>query len=128
VVRVLRPIDVMTNRRRLALLIGSWSYVACNEEAVTPDATVQSQLTVSWDARGCGHPHDVVLELEDDAGADLTVSAPCDAGSLVLDVQHFGVYRGHIYARTPPEQAKKGPEVRVDVDAPQIHRQVPTPR
>jgi hypothetical protein len=127
-VRVLRAIVVTTNRRRLALLIGSWSYVACNADPIIPDATVQARLIVSWDAGVCEAEHDVVLELEDKAGAELRASVVCDTGSLEMEIQHWGVYRGRIYVRTPSGQVRPGAKLDVDVDAPVVHRTVPTPR
>jgi hypothetical protein len=118
----------MTNRRRVALMIGSWSYVACNADPIIPDATVQARLTVTWDARVCDQPHDVVLELEDTAGVDLDAVATCDAGSIELDIVHWGVYRGRIFARTPSGRDHSSVELHVDVDKPVVHRAVATPR
>src|SRR5947208_2501079 len=63
-----------------------------------PEPMPQAKLVASWDPFACGDPHRVVVELEDGDGAMLSVSAPCALGGLSIDIPHFGIYRGRVYA------------------------------
>src|SRR4051794_36613932 len=75
-----------------------WSVFGACIDAPPPASPPIARVVVSWDPRACRAPHRVVLELEDDDGAPLSSSVPCGLGGLTVDVPHFGVYRGRIYA------------------------------
>jgi hypothetical protein len=120
----------------MRLLIGvgsSWfvsclfwvAFVACIDAPVDPPEP-QSRLVASWDPRACGEPHRVVLELEDEAGARISSSAPCALGGLAIDVLHFGVYRGRIYAWDLGDISSVTP-VRLDIDEPIVRWLIQTP-
>ena len=89
----------------------------------------QSQLVASWDSEPCRKDgHIVVIDLEDEGGAAVSAWAPCFLGTVSLDVVHWGVYRGRVFAWTPDESIRSVSKVRVDVDAPVIYWTVVTPR
>lgn len=93
-----------------------------------PESEPQSRIVVAWDPVSCGDPHRVVVELEDDLGIPISRSVPCELGGVSLDVPHWGVWRGRIYAwRTGPD-IRSVLSVRVDVDSPIIHWFVETPQ
>ena len=93
-----------------------------------PDVDPQARVVVSWDPLMCGEPHRVAVELEDDNGAPLSRSVPCEAGAITLDIVHWGVYRGRIYAWTLGPEIRSVTDVRMDIDAPVIFWTVDTPR
>jgi hypothetical protein len=93
-----------------------------------PDLEPQARVVASWDPLACGDPHRVVIELEDDGGAPVSRSVPCAAGAITLDIVHWGVYRGRIYAWTLGPDIRSVTEVRLEVDAPVIFWTVDTPR
>jgi hypothetical protein len=93
-----------------------------------PDLEPQARIVASWDPLLCGDPHRVVIELEDDNGAKLSKSVPCDAGGTTIDILHWGVYRGRIYAWSLGPEIRNVVHVRLDVDAPVIFWTVDTPR
>jgi hypothetical protein len=63
-----------------------------------------ARVVAIWDPLACGPPHRVALELEDDSGAMVSASGPCNAGGLALDTPHTGRYRGRIYAPDESEE------------------------
>lgn len=73
----------------------------------------------------------MVLELEDERGADLSRSVPCEIGAITLDLPRWGVYRGRVYAwhLEPSDVAeiRSVVSVRLEVDAPIVHWYVDTP-
>jgi hypothetical protein len=87
-----------------------------------------SRIVAVWDPLACGDPHRVVVELEDDDGARASTSVPCELGGATLDLRHWGVYRGRIYAWTLGPTIRSVVPVRLDVDAEIIHWYVETPR
>ena len=93
-----------------------------------PDVGPQSRVVVSWDPLLCGDPHRVAIELEDDDGAKLSKSVPCEAAGVTIDIVHWGVYRGRIYAWTLGPEIRSVVSVRLDVDSPVIFWTVDTPR
>lgn len=97
-----------------------------------PDVEPQARLVVVWDPLACGEPHRVVVELEDERGAPLSRSVPCELGGMTIDVPHWGVYRGEIYAwdLVPSAEAeiRSVIKVRLEIDAPSIHWYVDTPQ
>jgi hypothetical protein len=120
----------------MRLLIGvgsSWfvtslfwlAFVACIDAPVDPPEP-QSRVVASWDPRRCGDPHRVVLELEDEAGARVSTSATCALGGLAVNVAHFGVYRGRVYAWDRGEIRSVTPVV-LAVDEPVLHWLIETP-
>lgn len=93
-----------------------------------PELEPQARVLAAWDPLVCGEPHRVVIELEDDDGAKLSKSVPCDAGGVTIDIPRWGVYRGRIYAWTLGPEIRSVVSVRLDVDAPVIVWNVDTPR
>jgi hypothetical protein len=93
-----------------------------------PDPEPQARVVATWEPALCGDPHRVVIELEDDDGAKLSRSVPCAAGGVTIDIRHWGVYRGRIYAWTFGPEIRSMTHVRVDVDAPVIFWHFDTPR
>ena len=93
-----------------------------------PDTEPQARIVAAWDPLLCGDPHRVVIELEDDDGAKLSRSVPCELGGITLDIRHWGVYRGRIYAWSLGPEIRAVTQVRLDVDAPVIFWTVDTPR
>ena len=78
--------------------LGFWlAFGACVDPPVR-EPPPAARIVATWDPLACGPPHRVVLELQDDSGAKLTGSMPCDAGGIALDTRHTGIYRGRIYA------------------------------
>jgi hypothetical protein len=80
----------------------------------------QSKLVASWDPLLCGPPHRVAVELEDDDGAMLARSAACELGGLTMDVPHFGIYRGRVYAWTLGEPERTIAPVQIAIDQPTV--------
>ena len=99
----------------------------CIDEPL-PDPEPQSRIIAEWDPLVCGEPHRVVIELEDDDGAKLSRSVPCELGGVALDIRHWGVYRGRVYAWTLGPVIFAVTPVRLEVDAPIIYWTVDTPR
>ena len=104
---------------------------ACVDMEV-PDVEPQARLVAVWDPLLCGEPHRVAFELEDERGAPLSRSVPCALGGMTLDVPHWGVYRGRLFAwdLEPSAEAviRSVVAVRIEIDAPVIHWFVETPR
>jgi hypothetical protein len=112
----------------LAFWIG---FVACID-APFPDPPPAARIVTTWDPLDCGKvPYRVVVELEDDAGVELSASTPCARGTLALDAPHFGIYRGRIYAwQLAGDSAviRSVMAVRLAVDEPIVRWWVATPR
>lgn len=102
--------------------------VSCGDPVPPLDAAPQGRLVAVWDPLACGDSHRVVLELEDFDGAGVSRSVPCELGGITLDVVHWGVYRGRIYAWTPTTNAYSIVAVRIDIDAEVVYWNVETPR
>lgn len=98
---------------------------ACLDTPLAPSPPA-ARIQASWDPLACGPPHRVAIELEDDGGAEVSSSAPCTLGGIALDLAHFGVYRGRVYAWEAGEIRSVTP-VRLDVDQPVLWWQVETP-
>lgn len=93
-----------------------------------PELEPQSRVVATWDPLACGDPHRVVIELEDDDGTQLSRSVPCDAGGVTIDIAHWGIYRGRVYAWTLGPDIRSVVHVRLEVDQPVIFWTVDTPR
>lgn len=104
------------------------SFAACVIDTAPLPAEPQSRIVAGWDAQACGEPHRVVVELEDGNGATYSASAPCEIGTITLDVAHWGVYRGRVYAWALGPEIRSVAPVRLDVDAPVIYWTVATPK
>jgi hypothetical protein len=100
---------------------------ACIDAPLPPGPAV-ARLVTAWDPLACGDPHRVVVELEDEDGAALSASVPCNLGGLTLDVPHFGSYRGRIYAWALAAPIRSITPIELSIDEPIVHWQVPTPR
>lgn len=117
-----------------------WSKLVCAAAIVAsgcvdspvPDLEPQARLVVVWDSLACGEPHRVVIELEDERGVPLSRSVPCELGGMSIDVPHWGVYRGRLYAwelvPTAEAEIRSVVSVRLEVDAPIVHWYVEAPR
>ena len=90
-------------------------------------SSATARLVTAWDPLACGDPHRVVVELEDDGGAKLSASTPCDIGGLTLDVSHLGSYHGRIYAWALDAPIRSITAIDVMIDKPIVHLQVSTP-
>jgi len=122
--------------RSLILLLSSplfvagltWvGFAACIDEPLPPGPAV-ARLVTAWDPLGCGEPHRVAVELEDDRGAAFAASAPCNLGGLTLDLPAFGVYRGRIYAWALGVPIHSAVAVELMIDAPIVRWVAETPR
>jgi len=96
-------------------------------DAPLAETQPQARIVASWNPLACGEPHRVVIELEDDDGGPLSASVPCNIGGVTIDVRHWGVYRGRIYAWTLGPVITSVAPVRLEVDAPVIYWTVATP-
>ena len=117
----------------LVATIAFWSCFSmcvsgCLDGAPPPDVEPQARIVAAWDPTECGEPHRVVVELEDDGGAPVSGSVPCEIGGLTLDVRHWGIYRGRVYAWMLGPIIRSVMSVRLDVDAPIVNWYVDTPR
>jgi hypothetical protein len=108
----------------------AWCWIALAGCLDTPSeaAPAAARLVVTWDPLGCGEPHRVVIELADDAGEERSASVPCNLGGVTVDVGHFGVYRGRIYAWAIAAPIRSVAPLEVAIDEPIVTRQVATPR
>jgi hypothetical protein len=77
--------------------VGVAGFTGCLDAPLEPGPAA-ARLVAGWDPLGCGEPHRVAIELEDDRGDRLSASTPCNLGALTVDVDQFGTYRGRIYA------------------------------
>ncbi len=102
--------------------------MSCVQSPLPEDGPPESKIVVSWDPLKCGDPHRVAVELEDTDGAPISASTNCVLGSLTLDVRHFGVYRGRIYAWELGIGERSAEDVHLVVDEPIVRWDVETPR
>ena len=111
------------------LSLAFWAaFVACIDAPV-PDVPPSARIVAAWDPLGCGEPHRVVVELEDDAGAMIAASTSCATGMLSLDAPHFGIYRGRLYAweLDGEVEIRSVMAIRMTVDDPIVRWWVATP-
>jgi hypothetical protein len=111
-----------------ATTLAFWTCFGACVDAPLPPGPPQAKIVAAWDPLACGEPHRVAVELEDDAGAPLSASAPCSIGGLTIDAPHFGVYRGRIYAWQLGEPERSSVDVHLVVDEPIVRWDVATPR
>jgi hypothetical protein len=113
------------------LLFGSCVLGGCVDTPL-PAGDPQARLLVAWDPLVCGDPHRVVVELEDFEGAKQSQSVPCELGEIALDIRHFGIYRGRIYAwmlgAGSAAIIRSEMPVELTIDAPIVQWVVETPR
>lgn len=110
-----------------APLLSSLCALLC-ASCLAPGNPIQARVIVYWDPVSCGAPHRVGVDLEDDSGAQLTPSAPCEAGELAVDVPHLGEYRGWIYAHALGETAHVVASIELAVDTVVVRFPIETPR
>ena len=104
-----------------------WStFAACIDTPADPSIPA-ARVQASWDPLACGDPHRVVIELEDEGGSASASSTPCARGGLAIDLDHFGLYRGRVYAWDAGTVRSVTP-VQLNVDHAVLHWQVVTPR
>jgi len=100
---------------------------ACIDAPVEPGSPFARVVAV-WDPLACGEPHRVAVELADEDGAAVSASTPCTIGGLTVDVDHFGAYRGRVYAWALGAPVRSEAPLEVRVDEPIVHCMVATPR
>jgi hypothetical protein len=100
---------------------------ACVDTPPEPGAVI-ARLVAAWDPLACGDPHRVAVELEDEGGAMISASTPCNLGGLTLDVSHFGSYRGRIYAWALDAPIRSVTPVEVTIDQQIVHLLVSNPQ
>ena len=105
-----------------------WTSFGACVDAPLPQGPPQAKIVATWDPLGCGAPHRVAVELEDEAGAPLSASAACSLGSLTLDAPQFGVYRGRIFAWELGVGERSAEAVELIVDEPVVRWNIATPR
>jgi len=113
---------------RLFIAAVVWATFAACLDAPLESSPSVARLVVAWDPLACGDPHRIAIELEDDDGARLAASTPCNIGGLTLDVSHFGVYRGRIYAWAFAAPIRSIAPAELTIDEPVVHWFVATPR
>jgi hypothetical protein len=111
-----------------ATTLAFWTCFGACVDTPQPPSLPQAKIVAAWDPLQCGEPHRVAVELEDDAGVPLSMSAPCSLGGLTLDAPHFGVYRGRIYAWQLGQPERSIADVHLIVDEPIVRWDVETPR
>ena len=119
--------------RTLAWILSSWiatlafwlTFAACIDVPLDSDPPL-ARLVASWDPLACGDPHRVVLELADEAGVQVSSSAPCWLGGVALDVP-MGLYRGRIYSWQLDHPIRSISVVSIAIDANIVRWQLPTP-
>jgi hypothetical protein len=105
-----------------------WACFGACIDSPAAETAPQARVVAVWDPLACGGPHRVVIELEDEGGTPLVHSAPCALGGLVLDVRHFGVWRGRIYAWAIGAPAHSIVPVQLTVEEPVVRWEFETPR
>ena len=114
------------------LLFGSFVLGGCLDASPPGPPEPQARVLAAWDPLACGDPHRVVVELEDFDGRRISQSVPCDIGAMTIDVLHWGVYRGRIYAWMLAEGSaaviRSEQPVQLEIDAPIVEWVVETPR
>ena len=128
--RVARSMRAVVRMRSWLSVLGCLQVVAL---AACIDAPVErgapfARLVAAWDPLACGDPHRVVIELGDDDGAGVSSSTPCNIGGLTVDVAHFGIYRGRIYAWVLGAAIRSEAAIEVTIDRPIVQWMVATPR
>lgn len=93
-----------------------------------PRGPAEARLVVGWDPLGCGEPHRVALELEDEDGAHVAASTPCNLGAITVDLGKLGVYRGRVYAWALAAPVRSEMPLEISVDEAIVHWHVETPR
>jgi hypothetical protein len=114
-------------------LIGAvlaWLAVAaCLDEPIA-SAPAEARVVVAWDPLACEDPHRVAVELRDDTGALAAASTPCSLGGLTVDVAHFGVYHGRVYAwasTEAPSGTAAVTTIELSIEQPIVRYEVATP-
>jgi len=104
-----------------------WTAFAACLDAPAGSSASLARLVVAWDPLACGEPHRIAVELDDEAGAELSASSPCSVGSLTVDVSHFGSYHGRVYAWTSDAPTGAVVPIEVMIEQPIVHWDVATP-
>jgi hypothetical protein len=120
--------DVHGRSRRWAWVAAAlWLGAAGCLDAPVEAGPAVARLVIGWDPLACGEPHRVVVELEDDAGAPRSASAPCNLGGVTVDLAHEGVYRGRVYAWALDAPVRSVMAIEVTVDEAIVQWRVATP-
>jgi len=112
----------------VVLTLAFWTCFGACVDSPLQDDPAQAKIVASWDPLQCGAPHRVAVDLADDAGAPISSSTICAAGSLTVDAPHQGAWHGRIYAWTLGVGEHATEPVDLEVDEPVLHWQVDTPR
>jgi hypothetical protein len=122
------PYPVVVYRRVFAVAaVLAAAGPGCLDAPMEPSPPV-ARLVVGWDPLACGDPHRVVVELTEDAGAVRSASAPCGLGGVAVDLAHFGIYRGRIYAWALAAPIRSIAPLEVTIEQPITDWRVATPR
>jgi len=101
---------------------------ACIDEGPDEDAPPAARIVATWDPLACSdEQHRVVIELEDEDGAEIAASALCRIGGLTLEAPRWGLYHGRIYTWVLGEPIRSITPVLLVIDAPVVHWQLTTP-
>src|SRR5215475_744529 len=102
------------------------AFAACLDAPVESGPAI-ARLVIAWDPLACGAPHRVAIELSDDAGAPISASTPCNLGALGVDLDHYGAYRGQIYAWALDAPRRSVAPIELTIDKPIVRWEVATP-
>ena len=118
---------IVSTAPSVLVFIFCWAALAACIDGPVPAEPPSVRIIVQWDPLACGAPHRIALELEDDAGAPLSSSAPCGIGGITLHAPHFGLYLGRVYSWVAGQPIRSIMPVRIDVDDPIVRLLVATP-
>jgi hypothetical protein len=105
-----------------------WACFGACVAAQAPDMPPQARVIVAWEPERCGAPHRVVVELEDEGGAPVRSSTPCQVGGLTLAVPHFGMWYAQVSTWTAGEPERSVLALTLAIDEPVVRWFVETPR
>lgn len=111
----------------LCIAAVAWTAFAACLDAPPDTAPSLARLVVAWDPLACGAPHRVAIELSDDAGVPISASTPCNLGALGVDLDHYGSYRGQIYAWALDAPRRSAAPIELTIDQPIVRWEVATP-
>ncbi|HEY1558592.1 MAG TPA: hypothetical protein VGF94_27405 [Kofleriaceae bacterium] len=109
-------------------VLAFWALFGACVAAEPPSGAPQAEVIFEWDPTACGDPHRVALELDDDAGEQVSTSVPCELGGAELSALAYGSYRGRIYAWSQGEAAHSIAPLSLDVESRVVRTTVDTPK
>ena len=102
----------------MRFMIALVTLVGCVDRPLGADPP-SARVIAAWDPLACGAPHRVCVELDGDVAIE--ASAPCELGSVTLDVPSFGAF----YVRAGPDVADLREVGELVVDQPVVAWEVP---